>query len=481
MAWTWQEITAADDALNVDILNRLLRAVNRRALATGQWPLLGPGLPPSPGIAGGLYADPPTVTPDVYSLGNGPAPLLAVDYRPAGSWKHNNVLEMQKWLYDVAPWYVDDVTYPDGPVGWDTSTVGLSLPNRYLMLYETIANRLGYYFPPAWSTGYNPPGSNPWFLRRKVPRRIQTLTQQNSGCEWTGFGLPAKCPFVTGNLAQWYDLTYGGAGIETPDSGGVGNGATTANYGGRYRGVYRFDGTKWVVAPEGASADILTSDAPAGGNMWTPAGFFREGDYYGWWLLEDIRLVCECLTTTFNERSTRAADGTQDAYDRYEGGSLGYHTTLAAAWAAAEADLPTNHDVLGGGYPSGGSGSAAYWYEIPPGSASAGAAQAAAEIATWTWTTKTYDMIPREVSYFVDLLDIEVGTNLKWWDGNTGFPKEKWALVGKRSYVASSHDYPVRDGPDWTPHLPSWPGVAPGINSYFDMSVWTTAKWRFDD
>ena len=154
---------------------------------------------------------------------------------------------------------------------------------------------------------------------------------------------------------------YGGDGFLSDRGGGlIGNGATSPAYNGRYRGVYRFNGTVWEVAPEGSAADILTSDATAGSNTWTPAGFFREGDYYGWWLLEDIRKTCGVLTTTYNERSTRAADGTLDAYDRYMGGSLGYHPSLAAAWAAAEADLAVNHDVLGGA-----SGSNAYWYEIP--------------------------------------------------------------------------------------------------------------------
>lgn len=459
------EITSADDPLDVALLNRLIAAVHRRALATSRYELL-PGVP-GPSTGAGLTATPPTVTPLVADTTNGPAPLFAIDIASSGRWKYYNVCEMQRWLYDVIPVYVNDALYPDGPAGFDIRPLGLGLPPRYLLLREDVATSLGYYYPPAFSAGHNPPGMAPWFFRRKVPRRIGSLTQTDSGLEWSGVGLPPPAPFVAGNLAQWYDFPSGFA---------------SAYYGGRYRGVYRYTGTAWVAAPEGSAADVLTSDATAGSNTWTPAGFFREGDYYGWWLLEDIRKVCGLLKRTYNEIDIRSAAGNVGYSDLYSGGGLEYSPSVADAWTRAEGIMAASHEEF-----LGRSGTSAYWYEIPPPSPSAGAAQASALRSTWTWVDQTYNGMARTCRFFVVLFE-QLGAGYQWWDGNTGYPNGLWALAGTATHAAVDHTYPYLDGPAFAPSIPPWPASravppapARGASVYFDESDWVDTLWTFDD
>ena len=475
MAWTWAEITAATDPFDVDVINGLLRAVHKRAAATGLYNL-DAGNP-----FGGVGVPYPTLTPGVVDATNGPDPLLADDLG-SGRFKFMNVREMQRWLYDVRGRYVNHLDHPDGPVGYHSGYATLSLPPTYIWRIYLLCQKLGYYVPAVYAaTEY---GIAAWCFRRKCPRRIYKLDQTTTeDKEWTpggGIGLPTSASFVTGNLAQFFD------------NGGVGGGFGFYNYPGRYRGVYRFNGTAWEPAPDGAAADVLTSDATAGSNGWTPAGFFRQGDYYGWWLLEDVRKVCDLLKWSFFGLDNRSIENfggvydatTTDQSDEREFGSLTFYDGRSAAWAAAEANYAGKPWELFTGL----SGSAIYWFEYNSPPAAGHYAQAAGSIVKWQWVSRTYDNLARTVVVYINLLDVSIaGGGGSFWNGGLGYPKDEWAYVGENALPAGSHQLKYYDGPA---HLPvvEWPAGAEGVahngvgfSGSFTLSSIGVAKWTFDD
>lgn len=393
MAWGWAEITEDDDLTDVTLWNGLLRAIHKRACTVG-----GYNLTAATPLANGVGAPYPQLTAFARDGLNGPDPLSYVS--DAGhSFQWRSIAEMQGWAFTLALSFVHDPSFSGGIGGLPAAD-----PAGIFWTQQTLAAALGRYCPP------NPAdvGSLPWVLRRQAPRRISSLTQDTS-TEYLAIGGVTAPAFASGNLAQWYD-------------------------GGRYRGVYRYPGsTPWVLAPEGSVADRLSSDESNGTLGYTPPGIARQWDYFGWWQLEDVRLLCDLCKWTFGGFPYfRSSSGTLDQADVQQNGSTFESSDLTARWSTG-------------------------LYRYP----------------SLVQQQTNYARLTRTVDYY---LAARTPISGYFYDGGTGLPADVWSFRGSATPGLGGHERVRDDGP-------SFAGGSPSTTSFggYDLMFATITKWTFDD